>query len=1044
MSDFSSSSRRQLLLQSLTVLLGLHTMIDSSTSAATIAAPSEKAGPFQHPGMLQTAADLRFVREKIKRGEEPWNTAWKNLLSDKITNLITDPAPVVQVYRGVNNNPDIGSSALGRDSGAAYAHALIAALAPDAATALPHWQKVVAILNAWSGTLQSIEGHDQKILCGLTGYRFANAAELILHAGNAPAGLWPTAQADACKQMLTGIFVPPIRNLFPEANGNWDAAMVTTLLCVAVLTDDRALFDRGVDFYRNSGGNGAIANYLYPSGQCEETTRDQGHVQLGLGMLEASCRVARSQGVDLYGTANNRLALGFEYTAKYNLGEDVPCDGGPPGLKSRGNFAPIYESIYQHYAVDKKLPMPYTRRVLERLRPEKYDGSQPSWGTLTASRNPTATPAAGDLLAAALASSLPPKEGDREVSVVSPKGNLTATVGVKNGAFTYSLKNREGHLILLPSNAGIEFEGASLPLTGGLSLWEMTGARRDIVRPRLYGEYGEQNPATPPSFPFEQRVFILRQNAVPHRILRVEVRVYDEGIALRLTLPPHRDPATQSPTATERTEFVLPDAAIAYASYASEDEFHPIAIAELKPKNWLPFTVQTLAKSGPYLSILEVDETTAGMPQTVLSPSPVRKNAVVTETLEPVSVGGEVSTQFPWRIVLVGDTPAKLADNKGMVRSLWPESLLPVADTKWIKPGKAIRETSLSTIGGKACIDFAAEYGLSYILYDAGWYGNEASETSDARGVHLNPARIPANHPGLDLQEVISYGKSKGIGVFLYVNRRALERQLPELAPLYQSWGVAGIKFGFVNTGTVEWTRWMRDSVALCAKYHLMVDTHDWYRPVGVSGMYPNLLTQEGIRGNEHMPTPRHNCTVPFTRFLSGPADYTICYRNKRLQTTDAHQMALSVLYYSPLTLLYWYGHPADYTDLPECDFFYAISTVWDETVWLGGEIGEWAAVARRSGDSWFVGAITNETARTVTLPLDFLPKQDTTYWTYWVARTYADKLGGDGKPDPTILHGVSRITITSTDVEREKPLTLSLPSAGGAALWIMPEYRID
>ncbi|MES2459804.1 MAG: glycoside hydrolase family 97 catalytic domain-containing protein [Armatimonadota bacterium] len=1031
---YSSPSRRRLLLDSLAVFMGLPVMLEPSMSSASLAPGSDKYGPFQHPGMLHTAADLRFIRDMIKRGEEPWSTVWKNLLADKIADLTVHPAPVKQVIRGPYNKPDIGSSALGRDSGAAYVHALIAALSPDAAAAAPHWRQSVAILDAWSGTLKSIEGHDQKLLCGLTGYRFANAAELILHADNAPKGLWDSRSVAACKTMLREVFVPPIRNLFPEANGNWDAAMVTTLLCIGILTDDRALFERGVDFYLNSGGNGAITNYIYPSGQCAETTRDQGHVQLGLGMLETACRVARNQGVDLYGAANNRLAVGFEYTAKYNLGEDVPCDGGTPGAKGRGKFTPIYESVYRHYAVEKKLPMPYTRRVLERTRPEGNDGSQPAWGTLTAARTQIPAPARGDLLAAVLASSLPPKETDREVRIVSPSGTLMVTAGIKDGAFTYSLKDRQGRAAILPSNAGIEFEGAAAPLTKGLSLWEVTAARRDSVRPRLYGEHGEQNAAKAAHLPFEQRIFTLRQTAVPHRILRVEVRVYDAGIALKLTLPPHRDPSTQSPTAAERTEFVFPSGAVGYGSYASEDEFHPVPVPELKKGNWLPLTVQTAAKGGPWLSIIEVDDTTASMPQTVLSPLSGKTGTLVTEALGTVSVGGEVSTAFPWRVILVGETPAKLAGNNRLIRSLWPESAIPASDSGWIKPGKAIREVTLSTLGGKACIDFAAENGLSYILYDAGWYGPETSESSDARAVHLDPARVPANHPGLDLQEVIAYGKKKGIGVFLYVNRRALEHQLPELAPLYESWGVAGMKFGFVNTGTAQWTRWIRDSVALCAKHHLLVDIHDSYRPVGVSGMYPNLLTQEGIRGNEHMPTPRHNCTLPFTRFLSGPADYTVCYRNKRLQTTDAHQMALSVLYYSPLTLLYWYGKPAEYTGLLELEFFREVPTAWDETVWLGGEIGEWAAVARRSGENWFVGAITNETARSVTIPLDFLPTGGGSTWT---VRSYSDKLNSDGKPDPDIRPGISRVTITTLAAERGKRLSLPLVSGGGTALWL-------
>jgi alpha-glucosidase len=158
-----------------------------------------------------------------------------------------------------------------------------------------------------------------------------------------------------------------------------------------------------------------------------------------------------------------------------------------------------------------------------------------------------------------------------------------------------------------------------------------------------------------------------------------------------------------------------------------------------------------------------VDETAAGTPQTVLSPAPTKKNALVTEALGPVTVEGEVATVFPWRVILVGETPAKLAGSNG------PRPV-PVAGVRrfprarpsnWIKPGKAIRETSLSTPGGIACIDFAAENGLSYILYDAGWYGPESSDASDARAVNLDPARISAGHPGLDLSRVIAYGETK-------------------------------------------------------------------------------------------------------------------------------------------------------------------------------------------------------------------------------------------------------------------------------------------
>src|SRR5690606_31013598 len=141
----------------------------------------------------------------------------------------------------------------------------------------------------------------------------------------------------------------------------------------------------------------------------------------------------------------------------------------------------------------------------------------------------------------------------------------------------------------------------------------------------------------------------------------------------------------------------------------------------------------------------------------------------------------------------------------------------------------------------------------------------------------------------------------------------ALERQIDQLFPLYQRWGVAGVKFGFVQVGDQAWTRWLHDAVRKAAEHRLLVDIHDAYRPSGFARSYPNLLTQEGVRGNEHMPTARHNTILPFTRYVAGPADYTICYYDKRIKTTRAHQLALAVILYSPLQFLFWYDRPAAY-----------------------------------------------------------------------------------------------------------------------------------
>lgn len=355
-----------------------------------------------------------------------------------------------------------------------------------------------------------------------------------------------------------------------------------------------------------------------------------------------------------------------------------------------------------------------------------------------------------------------------------------------------------------------------------------------------------------------------------------------------------------------------------------------------------------------------------------------------------------------------------------------------------------MREVTLSTEGAKSLVDFAVKRHLQYILFDAGWYGPEGDKSSDATTVTLDPHRNP-KIDALNLQEVIAYAKLNGIGVILYVNQRALQQQLDEILPLYKSWGVSGIKFGFVQVGSQVWTKWMHEAVMKCAKYGLMVDIHDEYRPTGFSRTYPNLMTQEGIRGNEEFPDATHNVTLPFTRFVAGAADYTICYyrqdfgklgkekdaygvpRSKTLKTTPAHQLALSVVYYSPLQHLYWYDKPSDSQDEPELKFFDDVYTTWDDTKVLQGEVGQYITVARRKGNEWFLGNITNNDSRMLDVDLSFLPKGKK-----YIAEVYTD---GDQS-----IKTRTKVRISTFRVDGTKQLHFQLKGSGGSAVRLAPE----
>jgi hypothetical protein len=231
------------------------------------------------------------------------------------------------------------------------------------------------------------------------------------------------------------------------------------------------------------------------------------------------------------------------------------------------------------------------------------------------------------------------------------------------------------------------------------------------------------------------------------------------------------------------------------------------------------------------------------------------------------------------------------------------------------------------------------------------------------------------------------------------------------------------VKFGFVQAGSHRWTTWIEEMFKKAAQSHIMVNVHDDWRPTGEQRTWPNLMTAEGIRGNEEMPDATHNTVLPFTRFIAGPADYTICYYDKRIKTTHAHQLALAAIYYSPIQTLYWYDKPSASNDEPELEFWDKIPTAWDETKVLQGEPGEFITTARRSGNDWFVGAITNNNARTIKIPLNFLQKGKK-----YIASIYADN---------STVATKTKVKVERKNVTSSTVLNVPLQASGGQAIWI-------
>lgn len=488
------------------------------------------------------------------------------------------------------------------------------------------------------------------------------------------------------------------------------------------------------------------------------------------------------------------------------------------------------------------------------------------------------------------------------------------------------------------------------------------------------------------------------------------VRAYDEGVAFKYFFPESANGLFLHITG-EQTSFSFAEGTKAYYERWAQGPYALQPLAEWADESERPLTL-TL-KNGLYVSLLEAQMVNYARTKFKLS----KVNTLRASLYGAVDAVSPFSSS--WRVIMVAEEPGKLIEHNDLILNLNDPNAL--KDTAWIKPGKAIR-AGLSTAEAKACVDFAAAHNLQYVHLDAGWYGPEMKVASKANRV--------AENRDIDMQGLINYAAQKGIGIFVYVNQRALLEDLDELFGLYQKWGIKGVKFGFVQIGSNRWSDWLHKAVKKAAQYQLLVDIHDEYRPTGFSRTYPNVLSQEGIRGNEEMPDATHNTILPYTRFLAGAGDYTICYYNNRIKTTHAHQLALSVVYYSPLQFLYWYDNPSHYNGEPEIEFFDKVKTVWDDTRVLQGEIGQYIVTARRSGEEWFVGAITNNDRRKIDLALNFLEKDK-----QYVMTSYTD----DDRVQTKTQVAVNRFLVDSTTAAQ-----LLLKASGGAAFHLAPAKESD
>ena len=505
----------------------------------------------------------------------------------------------------------------------------------------------------------------------------------------------------------------------------------------------------------------------------------------------------------------------------------------------------------------------------------------------------------------------------------------------------------------------------------------------------------------------------------------IEIRAYDEGIAFRYHFPETANSLFLHVTG-EQTSFVMPEGTVAWYEEWAQGLYLKKRLevsgerletngerletnGERLENGWFESERPLLMQlpDGTYVALLE-----AAMKDYARGKFRLKKD---NELQVALYASADLISPYdtPWRVIMAGKRAVDLINHKELVLNL--NAAPRTADWSWVRPGKAFRSGRLDKASIMKSIDFCKEFGIDYVELDAGWYGPEGQVASDA-------TRVLATRD-FNMPEICAYARQQGVGVWVYVNQRALYRQLDELLPLYKEWGISGIKFGFVQIGNQHWSTWLHEAVSRCADYGLMVDIHDEYRPTGISRTLPNLLTQEGIGGNEEMPDATHNVTLPFTRFLCGPGDYTLCYFNSRVKNTKGHQLAMAAVYYSPLQFLFWYDTPYPRGwDSAELKFWQHCPTVFDESIALDGIPGEYIVQARRSGSKWFVGAMTNTEARTVTISTDFLTAGRHSVTIY---------------NDDSTLDTQTRVRATTKTIKRGQPITVQLQPSGGAAIEI-------
>jgi alpha-glucosidase len=641
-------------------------------------------------------------------------------------------------------------------------------------------------------------------------------------------------------------------------------------------------------------------------------------------------------------------------------------------------------------------------------------------------------------------------------SVSSPDRRIVVTVDVKENPAPYVPGKRlyysvmfEGKPLLLDSAFQIDFKGMPSIATD----LRIMGERRRAIRETWKPTYGTTSLISNNA---NELSLSLTETSAPGRKLNFVVRAFNDGVAFRYELP--KQPAMGGfKLAAEKTEFRFDGNKTAWAAdhgkfvSSQESQYRKITLDQIKPGSLIGCPL--LVQAGPaWVALTEANLTDwAGMWMTGIANAP---NAVMT-VLPPhpderdVAVISQTPRHSPWRTIMIGARPGDLIESN-IIQNLNEPSV--IKDTSWIRPGVSAWDRwwsdsygpdfngkiGMGTDSMKYFVDLASEMKWQYQLVDWTWYG-EPFEAGKPQGEAGNPAAdLAVAVPELNIAELVRYARQKNVRIWLWMEWDNANKQMERVFPMYEQWGIAGVKVDFMNRDDQVMVNFYERFARLAARHHLMVDFHGAYKPTGAERTYPNILTREGVLGNEYNKwstsvTPTHKVTLPFTRMITGPMDFTPGgFRNRTVKTfrqrgggspqvmgTRANELAMLVVYYSPLQVLC--DSPYNYRNSPSgLNFLKAIPTVWDRTKVIDGSPGEFVVVARQSGGDWYLGGMNGDTERSVEIPLSFLGSGR------YKAQIYAD---GPSTADNPELVAETEVLVRSTG----KLIAAMLPGGGYA-----------